>query len=120
MNAESNVVAVKVNKSRLVLAAFKALGLDTPAKDVIDHIKQKDGAEVTVSLVNNLRSKVRAKRAERAATRKVKPGRKPKPVPTVPAVSELDRLLEVKRFASEVGGVEALKTLVAKLELLAA
>ncbi len=127
MNETTNVTTVtetpKVNKSKLIVAAFKVKGLDTPANDVIDFVKSESGVEVGVSLVNNLRYRLRQKKQERKAKRTTTKS-KPAPAVTTPApkVSEdpLDKLFAVKEFAAKLGGLNELKTLVDKLERLAA
>jgi hypothetical protein len=119
----------KVNKSKLVITAFREMTdkLATPANDVIDHIRQSNGVAVTVSLVNNIRCKLKAKRAERAD--KISKGKRRKrkaapvvetPVPVLPTPEEREKMLIVKEAAAKVGGMDALKELVAKLENLAA
>jgi hypothetical protein len=109
----------KVNKSPLILAVLKARGLDVPAKDVQDAIKQSDGVDVTVSLINNIKSRVRAKKEARIAAKK-KAAKRAQNVLPRQEESELDRLFKVKEFAQTVGGVEALKALLGKLEQLTA
>lgn len=119
----------KVNMSRLIIAAFKATRrLDTPANDIVAAVKTASGTDVTVSLVNNIRKRLKDARKERNAERnetdtKRKPGRPRKettvnPTPETP-VSELDRLVEVKKFANSIGGLDALKNFISKLDLLA-
>lgn len=105
----------KANKSKLILAAFKEHGLDMPANDLIAAIEAKDGVTVTASLINNIKCKLRKKRAERAAKRQ-------KPEDAKPAVENdpLTRLFAVKEFAATVGGLTELKALVGKLEALTA
>lgn len=117
MNENTNTTAtVKVNKSKLIIAAFKTHGLETPANDIIDAIKQNDGVDVTVSLVNNIRHKVRAKRKDRAEKIRKTKRAKATTAPVQPVTTDLSKLLAVKKFAAEVGGVEALKGLIATLE----
>ena len=107
----------KVNKSQLIVAAFKAnaKGLDTPANDLVDQIKSESGVDVTVNLVNNLRCRLRKESKRRKAKRTARPAPKP-----AVAVDPLDRLFAVKDFAAKVGGLNELKALVEKLERLAA
>lgn len=113
--AEVPVVEVttpKVNMSKLIIAAFKAnKKLDTPANEIVAAVKQNDGVEVTVSLVNNIRKRLKD-------SRKAKVARTTAPTPETP-VSELDRMMEVKTFAESVGGLEALKNFITKIEVFA-
>ena len=120
MNEQTNVNVTKtekVNKSKLIVAAFKAKGLDTPANDVIDFVKSESEVEVGVSLVNNIRHRLRQKKAEKA---KKKQSTKKTPQPAPQATDPLANLFAVKEFAVKVGGLNELKALVEKLERLAA
>lgn len=119
---------VKVNRSKLIILAFKASHrLDTPANEIVEAVKKAHAVEVTVSLVNNIRKRLKDARKERKEAvknaDKRKPGRprKEKTVDPTPAtlVSDLDRLVEVKKFANSVGGMDALKNFISKLDLLA-
>jgi len=109
---------VKVNKSKLVFAAFKLHGLECPANDVINFIKTESNVEVTPGLVNNLRHRLRKERTERKARKMT-----PTTVAALPTTTEENmwaKLFSVKEFAARMGGLEELKLLVSKLELLAA
>jgi hypothetical protein len=118
----------KVNRSKLIIEAFKeSRRLDTPANEIVEAVKKTEGVEVTVSLVNNIRKRLKDARKERKEAvkngEKRKPGRPRKekttePTPATP-VSDLDRLVEVKKFANSVGGMDALKNFISKLDLLA-
>ncbi len=113
----------RVNKSKLVFAAFQTEGLDTPANDLVKFIKETAGVDVTVSLVNNLRSKVRKAKEERKRKRnasKTAPATEEQTTPVATAEDPLAKLFKVKEFASTVGGLAELKSLVGKLEALAA
>ena len=113
----------KINKSKLIVAAFKAKGLDTPANDVVDFVKSESGIEVGVSLVNNLRHRLRKAKADKKAKRKPTDPRSEKPTPAAETVVDDDplaKLFAVKEFAAKMGGLTELKNLVSKLEALAA
>lgn len=115
------VTETKTNKSKLILAAFKATSLKTPANDIIDAIKNESGVEVTSSLVNNIRHRLRKQKAARKA-KKEAVEEQPQVVvePVVTGNGLLEKLLAVKTFAATVGGLGELKTLVDQLERLAA
>lgn len=111
MTEMTTVEQPKVNKSRLVFAAFKKSGLKTPSQDIIDLIKKEDDVEVTPNLVNVLRSKLKNIREAKKAKRE---GSK-----TVAAPDDVfDKLVAVKEFATKMGGLTELKGLVEKLESL--
>ncbi len=93
MNETTNTTVTateKVNKSKLIVAAFKAKGLDTPANDLIDFVKSESGVEVGVSLVNNIRYRLRQKKAERKQKRT--PTKKTAPTAAPAQVQESDPL----------------------------
>jgi hypothetical protein len=112
---------VKISKSKLIAAAFKANGLDTPANEVAEFIKQSSNVEVTVSLINNVRHHMRKKKQERAAARKKAVPQTEETAPPVVATTDtsFDKLLSVKEFAKQIGGLAELKTVLEKLERLA-
>ena len=109
-----------LSKSKQIALVFKALGIDTPAADVIAKLKA-EGIEVTPQLVNNVRKRIRDKRTAR---RQAKKADKVKVVKvTTKAPETPDRLtlaLKVKSFAQEVGGLDALEQAIADLRVLAA
>lgn len=102
--SETVTVSKKVNKSPLVIKAFKTLGLNATANDVIAAIEKDAGVTVKVGLVNNIRHRLKNKR------KVVKPAEN----------DEFSRLVAVKEFAAKMGGLDALKKLVAKLDALSA
>lgn len=111
----SDMMTEKVNKSKLVFAAFQSEGLDTPANDLSAFIKRTTGVDVTVSLINNLRSKLRKKQDER---KQQKQQAASTTVVSKPDDNLFDKLQAVKEFSTKVGGLTQLKELVGKLEVL--
>lgn len=108
--SEVTAEMTKTNKSKLILNAFKSNNLKTPANEIIEFIKKEHDVEVTASLVNNLRHRLRKQKSARKKTVKQPPA----------TDGVLEKLMAVKEFAGTVGGLEVLKMLVDKLERLAA
>jgi hypothetical protein len=121
---EAVVEKPKRNKSKLILGAFKQspAKLATPANDIIDAIRADSGVEVTVSLVNNMRSRLKAKKKARSENirKGIRVKKSVKTELTVPSVEEQEKLLIVKDAAVKLGGLDALKEYTAKLESLTA
>lgn len=89
-----------VNKAQEIRDQFAALGADARPKDVIAALTAK-GVKVSSAQVSNIKSKLGGKR-------RGKPGRKPAHSSSNGAVS-LAALLDAKRLAQKMGGVEAAK-----------
>jgi hypothetical protein len=132
MSAVETPVVKKVSGSKQIVVALKdkakfPKGLDTPAQEVVDHLKA-NGTEVTVALVNNVKFRVRKAKEEKKAAKvatptvpAVKRGRRVKvPAPVVsPVQSEFDQMVAVKKLAAEFGGLDNLTKLIEKVRLLA-
>lgn len=137
VNTGNAVEVVKVSGSKQIAAALKnkekfPQGLDTPAQDIVDHLKAS-GTEVTVALVNNVKFRIRKAKAEKKAakvaatapaTPKTRGKRVKQPVPVVavpvsPVQSEFDQMVAVKKLAAEFGGLDNLSKLIEKVRLLA-
>lgn len=111
----------KVNKSKLIFSAFETQGLDVPAQELVTFIKETTKVDVTVSLINNLRSKVRKKKAEKKMEKMRRDAAKKPQAPqeVQPRGDDpFDKLLAVKEFAAKMGGLAEVKTLIQKLETL--
>jgi hypothetical protein len=110
----------KVSGSKQIVNALKNKeafpnGLDTPAKDVVAHLKTQ-GVEVSEALVNNIKSRIRKVKGEKKLIRK----RATATVPVNPMQDEFEQMVAVKELASKVGGFDKLGDLIVKVRALAA
>lgn len=106
---------VKVNGSAAIVDLLQEVGMDTPAKDVQAKLKDKS-IDVSVPLINNVKTRLRQNKAERKKKRRV---RVSAVVVAAPIQSEFDQMLAVKALAAQVGGFGALAALVEKTQKLA-
>ena len=75
-------------------------GMDTPANDVVSAL----GGDVNVSLVNNVKSKMRNRRSKNRRNKEV--------------MNDFEILVKVRDFAKELGGMEVLAKCVERLQKL--
>jgi hypothetical protein len=103
-----------VNRSEAIRGALQELPKAT-AKEIVAHLKEKQGLEVAEGLVYQVKK-----------TSKKKPGRKPAPAPAKPAAAAAPSMngtlsvgasiAAVKGLAGQVGGLVALKEIVDALQ----
>lgn len=108
----------KVNKSAEIRGTFRSLGKQARPKDVVAALAEK-GITVSSAQVSMVRFNMKAKKAARKAAAPAVVAPTSKPIATrsksTSAISGQD-LIEAKRLADELGGVERLK---AALDVLA-
>ncbi len=104
----------KVNKSAEIRNAYKALGKKARPKDVVAALAEK-GITVAPAQVSMVRIKMKAKKAAEATGTSQRRGSTTK---STGGISGQD-LLEAKRLADQLGGVERLKAALDILAMLA-
>lgn len=130
MENTNGTMTVKVSGSKLIRAAFKTAGLEASGKEIVDAVQRDHGVEVTESLVNNIRFRLRKEKEERKVRRKrgqPVPEQVPEQVGYFPTEvsgevlqTEFDRFMAVKDLATKVGGLSSLRDLIDRLDKLRA
>ena len=113
-NEQTAVVTEKVSGSKAIARFLKVTGLDTPAKDVVAGLKD-EGVEVSVGLVNNIKTRIRQNKEEKRERKK----RVAVVVVTSPVQGAFDQLLEVKALAQKLGGAAKVREMLDALDKLA-